>query len=57
MADLLHSHSQGYRAWHPDALTRLDFLALRTQLINTLEREERVTRRFAASLRTGGCDG
>lgn len=35
----------------PDELTRLDYLALRAQLIQSLEREERMTRRYAVLAR------
>lgn len=53
MADLLHATSQNYRAMHPDTLTQLDFLALRTHLIAGLEREERLTRTYAGQIREG----
>lgn len=54
MADLLRARSQNLRSWHPDTLSPQDFMALRVQLIASLEREERLTRRYAAAV--GGGD-
>lgn len=53
MADLCQARAQNLRGWHPETLTPLDFLALRAQLIATLEREAEMTRAYAAAVRPG----
>ncbi len=57
MADLLRYRAQNLRGWHPDALTRLDYLALRAQFILSLEREEKTARQFADAVREGVARG
>lgn len=56
MADLCRARSQSLRSWHPDGCSFQDLLAMRVQLIATLEREERMTRAYAAAVQPEDSD-